>query len=175
MDNMKSNAQPLKASKGSFEGIISGVLILGSLIIAAVFSVIAADRPLTNLEAVLLQFFGLGTGLLGSFIFGRQSAQKAAKEMIKPHARSAFRRSWSLYQSLSRLAQAIVEAKQSKSDDQRSTQGSNYLPVFEAIVIEQLSTADDALEDWRDIIPEDVAELERRIRDRQNIQGVENE
>ena len=36
-------------------------------------------------------------------------------------------------------------------------------------------TADDALEDWRDIIPEDVAELENRIKARQHIRGIENE
>ena len=32
---------------------------------------------------------------------------------------------------------------------------------LDAIVIEQLVTADDAIEDWRDIVPEDVAEVER--------------
>ena len=38
---------------------------------------------------------------------------------------------------------------------------------------EQLSTADDTLEDWRDIIPEDVEEFERRIELRKNMKGVE--
>ena len=30
---------------------------------------------------------------------------------------------------------------------------------LEAIVIEQLATADDALEDWNDIVPDEVSEL----------------
>jgi len=34
---------------------------------------------------------------------------------------------------------------------------------IEAIIAEQLVTADDALEDWRDIVPEDVKELEQRL------------
>jgi hypothetical protein len=37
------------------------------------------------------------------------------------------------------------------------------LARLEAIVIEQLATADDALEDWRDIVPEDVKELRGRL------------
>lgn len=36
------------------------------------------------------------------------------------------------------------------------------LSKVEAVVIEQLSTADDAINDWRDIIPEDVDELRPR-------------
>ena len=34
---------------------------------------------------------------------------------------------------------------------------------IEVIVIEQLATADDALEDWRDIVPEEVDELSRKL------------
>lgn len=36
------------------------------------------------------------------------------------------------------------------------------LARLEEIIAEQLSTADDALEDWRDIVPEDVGELEQK-------------
>ena len=35
-------------------------------------------------------------------------------------------------------------------------------------MIEQLSTADDALEDWNDIVPEDVAELREKLGTRRN-------
>lgn len=163
--------------KISAEVIIAGVLILGAVAVAVVFSVIAAKRPLTNLEAVLLQAFALGAGLLGSFIFGRQSARTAAREMVKPHARSAFRRLWSLYESLSRLAQAIEEAKNVNSPSGDSIKTNyEYLPVLEAIVTEQISTADDALEDWRDLVPKDVKELENRLKQRHNINvGLKNE
>lgn len=37
------------------------------------------------------------------------------------------------------------------------------LPVVEAVVKEQIDTADDALEDWREIVPEDAEALERAI------------
>ena len=158
---------PRQSLRISEEGIISGVLILGSIAVSIVFSIIASNRALTSLEAVLLQSFGLGAGILGSFIFGRQSAGKAAREMVKPHSRSAFRRVLSLYQSLSRLASVIENAKYFSSKlDELNNSNYGYLPVLEAIVTEQLSTANDALEDWRDLIPEDIQELERRIKER---------
>ena len=37
------------------------------------------------------------------------------------------------------------------------------LKIIEAIVVEQISTADDALADWQDVVPESVAELTRSI------------
>ena len=37
------------------------------------------------------------------------------------------------------------------------------LARVEAVVTAQLTTADDALEDWRDIVPEDVEELKQKL------------
>ena len=37
------------------------------------------------------------------------------------------------------------------------------LDRLESIVIEQIDTVDDALEDWRDIVPEDVEELRAKL------------
>jgi len=151
----------------NLDTVISGLLILGSIAVAVTFSLIASKRSLTNLEAVLLQSISLGTGLIGSFIFGRQSTRKAAIELVKPHARSAFRRLWSLYQSLSRLAEVAQSAKFSGDSQHDGKNSVEYIPIIEAIISEQLATADDALEDWRDLIPEDIEELEKRIKDRQ--------
>ena len=132
-------------------------LIIISLGVAGLFAYVATTRTLTNLESIFLQSFSLLAGLGGSFIFGRQSAREAAREIIKPHARSAFRRLLSLYQSLSRVATTI---ESSQSDE--SPEYPVIIAKIEAIVVEQLTTADDALEDWRDIVPEDVKELGTR-------------
>ena len=135
------------------------LLILISLGVAIYFISVTTTRTLTGLESVLLQIFALATGLVGSFIFGRQSARKAAREIIKPHARSAFRRLLSLYQSLSQVAAVIESSKNCVSrEDYRI-----ILARLEASVGEQLATADDALEDWRDIVPEDVEELRQGL------------
>ena len=129
------------------------VLVVASVVVAIAFVYLASVRTLTNLENVLFQIFALATGLTGSFIFGRQSARAAAREMIEPHARSAFRRLRSLYDGLSRVAETIVGTE----DD------TVKLKMIEAIVVEHISTADDALADWQDMVPDSVAELTRTI------------
>ena len=37
------------------------------------------------------------------------------------------------------------------------------MSLLEGLVRIQLVTADDALEDWRDVVPEDVTDLQRRL------------
>lgn len=139
--------------------IVLVLILLGLLVLLSPLVTLIPPRDLTGLESCLLQIISLTAGLVGSYIFSRQSAQKAAREMIKPHARSAFRRLLSLYESLSRVATEIRSSDYSKSPE-------NYqvtLAKLDAIVTEQLTTADDALEDWNDIVPEDVEELKQRL------------
>ena len=136
------------------------VLIGVSILALSGLVFIAATRNLSGLESVLLQIISLAIGIGVSFYIGRQSAQSAAREIIKPHARSAFRRLISLYQGLQRVATTIESSKKSGSqEDYQVTLGK-----LEAIVTEQLTTADDALEDWRDIVPEDVNEIHQKLR-----------
>ena len=140
------------------ERIGPALLLLFSIGISIILAYTATQRTLSGLESALWQIFVFAGGLAGSFIFGRQSAREAAREMIKPHARSAFRRLLSLYQSLSRAATTIESAQISDSHENDQV----ALARLEEIIAEQLSTADDALEDWRDIVPEDVGELEQK-------------
>ena len=112
----------------------------------------ATVRTLSSLENVLLQFISLAAGLAGSFIFGRQSAREAAKEIIRPHVRSALRRLDSLYESLSRAAEVIESAQQPDVHEDYQVP----LARLEEIVAGQLISADDAMEDWKDIFPDDV-------------------
>ena len=135
------------------------LLIIISLVVSGYFIDVAATRSLTHLEGVLLQLFSLLAGVGGSFIFGRQSARKAAREIIKPHARSAFRRLLSLYQSLSRVAATIESSQNFESPVENQV----TLAKLEAIVVEQLASADDAIEEWKDIVPEDVKDLDQRF------------
>ena len=135
------------------ERFAPAVLVLASVVVAVGFVYLASIRTLTSLENVFFQAFTLGVGFVGSYIFGRQSAKAAAREMIEPHARSAFRRLISLFNGLSRVARVTAGPESNEMK----------LKVIEAIVVEQISTADDALEDWRDVVPDTVAELKREI------------
>lgn len=87
------------------------------IIVLLSFVDIAAARDLSGLESVLLQIISLVIGSSISFYIGRQSAQSAAREIIKPHARSAFRRLVSLYRSLQRAATTIEAAQRLEADE----------------------------------------------------------
>ena len=135
------------------------ILIVTSIVASFIFLNIASRRDLNGLENTLFQVLSLGLGLLGSFIFGRESAKDAALEIIKPHAKSAFRRLISLNQSLYRVASVIASAKQNNEDEMQSA----VLPVLEAVVTEQLVAVNHALEDWRDVVPEEYDEVNKRL------------
>ncbi len=133
------------------------VLIVLVVLLSLVY--MAVDLPFTDLENILLQIIFLAIGCSVSFFVGQKSVEKAAKEVIKPHARSAFRRLIFLYLTLRRAAAAIESAQHSESQE-------NYqviLARLEEIVTAQLMTADDALSDWDDIVPEDVKELKQKL------------
>ena len=147
----------------------SGLLfVVLSVLISVVFLVMATKRDLTALENTLLQVLSLGLGLVGSYIMGMQSAQETAKDIIKPHARSAFRRLLSLYRSLSRLAFAIQSAR---TGVQENAEAVAILDRLDAIVTEQIGTADDALEDWNDVVPEEVANLRAQLRNKPELEN----
>jgi hypothetical protein len=141
------------------ERIGPALLLLFSIGISIILAYTATQRTLSSLESILWQIFVFAGGLAGSFIFGRQSARKAAREIIKPHARSAFRRLIFLYLTLRRAATVVELAQHSESQE-------NYqviLARLEEIITAQLMTADNALDDWNDIVPEDVKELKQKL------------
>lgn len=127
------------------------LVFLGGLI---TFVVASSGEDFSTIENTLIQILIGATGLLGSFIFGRTSARDAATELIKPHARSAFRRVTALYNSLYRLSDRIEEFKAEHPD--------HRLDMIQFMVNEQIATGQDAMEDWRDIVPEEVEEIEKR-------------
>lgn len=137
------------------ESIGAVLLILFSVVVSIFVAYIGTTRTLTVLESTLWQIFVFAAGLTGSFIFGRRSAREAAREIIKPHARSAFRRVLSLYRSLARASVTIKLSQVPEPEEDPQV----TLAKLDTIVIEQLAAADDALEDWRDIVPDDVKEL----------------
>ena len=133
---------------------VAAALIAAALLTAVWMGFAASSRQLTSVENVLFQILMLAAGLSGSFIAGRNSSLQAAREMIRPHARSAFRRALSLHRSLYGLSMRI-EALQEEGRDPR-------LDVVRAVVDEQIVAGLDAMEDWRDIIEDDVDEILER-------------
>lgn len=121
---------------------------------------VSATRPLSTLELVLWQVVSLALGLCGSYWFGRNSAAGAARDVIRPHARSAVRSLLGLRDSLRALCSRIEDYQY--IEDYADEEPDYRLDVIQAIVEEQIPTSDSAIEDWRDIAPEDVAEIIQR-------------
>lgn len=115
---------------------------------------VSSGRALSQLEVVMFEVLTLGLGAFGSFWFGRSSAREAAREMVRPHARSALRTILSLRDSLVRLSGRIEELKMEGAD--------HRLDIVQSIVHEQIPIGRSAVEDWRDFVPEDVEEVLKR-------------
>ena len=130
------------------------LLIAASFLVAVLLVSLSAFRNVSPVEIALFQILILGLGLFGSYTFGRKSAWEGAREAIRPHARAAFRRVLAQYNSLYRLSARIEEFKRESPD--------HRLDLIQALVHEQIATGKDAMEDWRDIVPEEVEEVERR-------------
>lgn len=133
----------------SIEKLAPPCLVLVSIGFLLLFGYNATQRPLTNMEAYVFQIFALFLGLTGSYVFGRRAT------ITGPHARSAFRRLASLYRSMGRVANIIAEEE--REDD------ATKMKIIEVIVMEQITTVDDALADWQDIVPESVEELRQEL------------
>lgn len=128
-------------------------LLLFALALIGLFVYVTTYRNLTPLESVFFQVVILLFGLLGTFWIGRILPAN------RSHARSAFRRVTSIYAGLSRGANIIEESRDLDTVE-------NYRVAFarlEEVIRNQLTTADDALEDWADIVPKEVRDLREKL------------
>jgi len=138
--------------------------------------VISGQRQLSQLEFALFQIIEVALALVGAFFVGQRSAGAAAADVVRPHARSAFRRLTSLYEGLGRLRSSIDDRRaflDGVANKSKSTVDMAYvqtqLDILSVQVIAELATANDAMEDWRDLVPDEVERLERAAESRVGI------
>lgn len=161
----------------------SVAIIVAAVILQIVTLVVSFQEPTPVLASITLQSVTFGTGLVGSYIFGKSSARDAAKEIIRPHARASFRRAVNLYKALHRQRETLTVVHGALAEEARPD--ANGVQVVEMsaarwaiigvqnLVIEQIGTATDALEDWKDIVPEDVEDFARQIERAEAEEGVD--
>jgi hypothetical protein len=142
------------AGKVSWPGVL--VLLAGAAL-AVITVMVAIHTPPNALASGLLQAFTFIVALIGAYIFAKPVAEAAARDVIMAHARSAFRRQVGLYRGLGRLIDEI-DSQITKVGDENSEL---RLKILRAMIIEQVGMSGDALSDWRDLVPEEVAQLER--------------
>ncbi len=71
----------------------------------------ASERKLSDLENIQFQIITMSIGLTGSYLLGGVTAREAAEDIVRPHAKSAFRRVMALYASLARLHKTMDKVK----------------------------------------------------------------
>ena len=136
------------------EYFLSVLLITAGLGIAVYFIIQSEDKdnPLSTRETIFFHVYILSFNLVGSFLLGRKSLRNLVREQIKPAARSSFRRVISLGRRNGRL-ESYLEQGYNESEFDPSFQ----IPL--ALVQEQEADINDIIEDWRDLVPEEVEEI----------------
>ena len=134
--------------------------IISSIILILLLIWVSTLRTLTQLENTLFQVICTIIGFGGSYRFGKF----IANEDKSLHARPAFRRILSLYKSLSRMAHETENSISDKNVDKKQA-----LTIIKIMLVEEIATVDDAVNDWKDIIPEDVNEMTKGFRNNDQV------
>lgn len=119
-------------------------------------------------ENNLYQFIFLAVGVAASFLTGRQSARAAAADVVRPTAKAAVRRLASLAAGMQGFGVALNAQREYMEEE--AAENSGVLPLnlviqaqtmLEMQIAAQIRTATDAMEDWREFVPDEVAAIER--------------
>lgn len=143
--------------------VIALILILASLAIGIYTGWLASTRQLTPLEAALAQGITLVLALAGSFWGGNLSAERMAKQLVRPYARSSFRRVRAIYFGLSQIANELSEFT---NDEDTPSGWALAIGRMQSTTMIHISTADDAMDEWKDLVPDEVNELRDEIASR---------
>lgn len=137
---------------------------LGVALAGGTFAAVVSDNLLA---AGILQALAIGFSAWGSYLYAQISAAAADSDTIRARAKPAFRRMRTLAQGLARHQQAITDEMGRLDGLTDASTGAVHIELvrssmirLEAMVNEQLVASTDALEDWRDLAPQEVAEIE---------------
>jgi hypothetical protein len=129
---------------------------------------LTSSSDVTDRENGLLSFIFFASGVALSFYFGRQSVAEAAQDVLRPHGKKSVRRIVNLARGISSFGTVMNEQRALLSD--QASANSGQVPfdqvqytfnTLETVVAAQLRTAADAIEDWRDVVPDEVTALEK--------------
>lgn len=132
----------------------------------------ASEEPPSALNVALLEVISLVFTIVLAFLFGHLYSASAASAKLRAQGRSSFRHLLDLFSALQALGGSVA-AERASLDDLALQRGdaiphrevARTLDVLEVQVLSQLWTASSVMEDWRDILPEEVESLEQRNRE----------
>lgn len=129
---------------------VGWALVVGAIAYTAWRIGVEATAPATAGQDPVGELLALIGGIAGSFL--------ASRSMFRAHARSAFRRLLSMYDGLGEIAKTAVCETPEEHE--------SALARIGAIASVHYGTASDALEDWADLAPQQVAELRESLASR---------
>lgn len=152
------------------QGLWLSITLLSAAGLLAAVIYLTSREDVTNLDNGLLEFIFFFAGVVLSYVFGRQSIAAEAAASVRRDGRKAVRRIVNLARGLQDVATTLSETAlhlegEETADGKIVAADVQYtLKMLRSHVDVQLRTVADAIEDWRDIVPEEVEELERRAR-----------
>jgi hypothetical protein len=161
-ETVEKLARVLPSAVAKLLAKVPGFLLIVFACAVSVIYLQKASGPikLTELENTLFQVISLGIGILGSFLLGGATAKENAINIVRPHAKSAFRRVLSLYSSLFRLRGTMERIMR---DLDGNPEAMTALERLKDLVTEQIETSADTLEDWEDLVPDELAKLKEKL------------
>lgn len=157
------------------QGASAGSRVLWALSSVAVFAALlgltlflTSGPEFSEREDGLLQLIFLAVGIFYSFVAGRRSARAAAADLLRPKGRSAVRTIRSLVAGIHGFSLAVdgeresIRAIAAESEDLVPLiHVEHALNVVQSRIEGELRTAGNALEDWRDVVPDEVESVLR--------------
>ena len=148
----------------SYGWLVATVVVFAGLL--AVDIVVTSRDDATEFENGLVSFIFFAAGVIFSFYSGRQFARIA----LKRDGQKSVRRILNLVGGMQGLSIAIDQEREytraiGGGDDAGNVSIGHVDHTFDVLqreIARELTTVADALEDWRDIVPEAVEDVERR-------------
>lgn len=144
-------------------------LVLAVLALFAAAGWVAAQRRFTPLESLFLQLLVMLVGIAATMFAGYRTLQPSDGGAMRRPVRSALRRVAALQSGYTRIGRFLAVERERLAEaadaDGRIPAGHVRLSLdlLEAQLGEQSETLRDALDDWRDLAPAEVAEVEARL------------
>lgn len=160
----------MRRSRQGTPGRLIGA-ILGLIVLFVLTVIVTANEHASELSKGLLQFIFFVAASVLAVDLGRQSLKRATTDVLKPHGRKAVRRIVRLGQGIGSFSGAIDTQKTLMQARGESNDGKvdvfeveGAFATLEAHVNAQLGIVQDAIEDWRDVVPAEVEAIEESAR-----------
>lgn len=133
---------------------------------------VTGNRHASELSKGLLQFIFFVAAAVLAWDLGRQSLKQGTTDMLNAHGRKAVRRIVRLGQGIGGFNGTITTQRDLMRH--RGTEDGGKVEVFEVEgafemleehVGAQLGIVEDAIEDWRDVVPAEVEAIENRSKE----------